>query len=390
MRILQVHNFYQQAGGEDWVVENEQRLLTRAGHEVSQFTLHNNAIQQMSGLEIAAKAFWNQAAYESLRRKISQSGIDVVHVHNTFPLTSPAAYYAAHAEKTPVVQTLHNYRLICPAATLYRSGHICEDCVGKRIPFPAALHSCYRGSFPASVVTVAMLSVHRMWGTYESKVNAYIALSEFAKDKFVEGGLPEQLMRVKPNFLVEDPGIGSGYGGYALFVGRLSPEKGVLTLLDAWEKLEGRIRLQIVGTGPLQEIVAERTAEIPNATYLGRCERERVFELMRNASALMFPSEWYEGSPMSLVEAMACGTPIIAGNQGVLATIVTDGVNGHLFESGNASALAECVEKAFKNSDELARMRYPTRQYFESHFGAKDNLATLLSIYQEAIDAGNG
>jgi glycosyltransferase involved in cell wall biosynthesis len=229
-----------------------------------------------------------------------------------------------------------------------------------------------------------------MWGTYDSKVNAYIALSEFAKDKFIEGGLPEQLMRVKPNFLVEDPGIGSGYGGYALFVGRLSPEKGVITLLDAWEKLEGRIRLQIVGTGPLQEIVAERTTEIPNATYLGRCERERVFELMRNASALMFPSEWYEGSPMSMVEAMACGTPIIAGNQGVLATIVTEGVNGHLFESGNASALAECVEEAFKNGDELARMRYPTRQYFESHFGAKDNLATLLDIYQQAIDAGNG
>jgi glycosyltransferase involved in cell wall biosynthesis len=389
MRILQVHNYYQQAGGEDWVVENEQRLLTRAGHEVSQYTLHNNAIQQMPGLEIAAKAFWNQAAYESLRRRISQSGTDIVHVHNTFPLMSPSVYYAARAEKTPVVQTLHNFRLICPAATLYRSGKICEDCVGKRIPFPAAIHSCYRGSFPASVVTVAMLSVHRTWGTYSSRVNAYIALSEFAKNKFIEGGLPAQRMRVKPNFLVEDPGIGSGYGGYALFVGRLSPEKGVLTLLDAWEKLEGRIRLQIVGAGPLQETVAARTANIPNATYLGRCDRERVFELMRNASALLFPSEWYEGSPMSIVEAMACGTPVIAGDQGVLATIITNGVNGHLFESGNASALAECVEKAF-NGDELARMRYPTRQYFESHFGPKDNLATLLSIYQEAIDAGNG
>ncbi len=368
------------------MVANERKLLLRDGHEVFQYTLHNNAITQMPGIQAASKALWNGDAYTDLRTAIRQHGIDLVHAHNTFPLVSPAIYYAAAAEKTPVVQTLHNYRLLCPAATLFRAGAVCEDCMQKRIPFPALAHRCYRGSFAASAVTMTMLGAHRFAGTYESKVSAYIALSEFAKRKFVEGGLPEERLRVKANCLAEDPGMGGGLGGYALFAGRLSPEKGVLTMLDAWEKLAGfKVELRIAGDGPLKQQVAERAAKIPGVKYLGKCDKEPLFQLMRNAAALMFPSEWYEGSPMAVIEALACGTPVIGGALGGLPGMLTEGLNGFIFESGNAADMAACVQRAFNNPAKLAAMRLPARRSFEEHFNARDNLKMLLSIYQSVL-----
>ena len=219
MRILQVHNFYQQPGGEDRVFEAEYDLLTAHGQQVKQYTAHNNSLDGSLGGAAgaaAARTIWNHSTYRSIRQLIRSESINLVHAHNTFPIVSPSVYYAASAERIPIVQTLHNYRLLCPAATFFRNGAVCEQCLGRTIPYPAVKNRCYRGSAGASAAAAAMLTAHRAAGTWRSKIDAYIALTTFSKNKFVEGGLPSERIHVKPGFL-EDPGIGAGDGGYALF-----------------------------------------------------------------------------------------------------------------------------------------------------------------------------
>jgi glycosyltransferase involved in cell wall biosynthesis len=385
MRILQIHNFYRQSGGEDIVLANEEKLLTRRGQQVSQYSLHNDSILELSKIHVALETLWNQNAYRAVRNKIQKLGIEIVHAHNTFPLVSPAIYYAARAEKVPIVQTLHNYRFLCPAATFFRDGGPCEDCLGKSLAWPALVHRCYRESVAASGMAALMLAAHRSIKTYSSKVSAYIAPSKFALEKFVEGGLPRSLMRLKSNFVLDDPGIGSGYGGYALFVGRLAPEKGLKTLLKAWSALASPIPLKIAGNGPLRLEVEAAAYKLPGVEYLGQCPRDRVNELMRNAALLVFPSEWYEVSPLTVIEAMACGTPVLAADRGSLREMIVPDHNGFLFPAGDAGALVSRLEEAFAKPDSLNRMRYTTRQYFEAHFAPGPNYETLLDIYNKVL-----
>jgi glycosyltransferase involved in cell wall biosynthesis len=394
MRILQVHNFYRQPGGEDIVMANEDKLLTRHGHEVFQFVMHNDAIPAMTQIGVAAKTLWNHAAHRAVSQKIEKHGIELVHAHNTFPLISPAVYYAAKSAKVPVVQTLHNYRLLCPAATFYRDGELCEDCLGKAFPWPAAMHRCYRESLSASGMTALMLSTHRLANTWESKVNAYIALSNFSRQKFVEGGLPSQSIAVKPNFVLDDPGIGSGEGvgdgnRYALFAGRLAREKGIHTLLKAWASLSNPITLKIAGDGPLRADVEAIAKTSLRVEYLGYCARPRVYELMRNAALLVFPSEWYEASPLSVMEAMACGTPVLAANHGSLTELIEPDRNGALFPAGDAYQLVAQLERLLGRPDKLCDMRFSTRQYYETHFAPAPNYDALMSIYSSVLAKGS-
>ncbi len=253
MRILQVHNFYQQAGGEDRVVAAEHALLSGHGHRVFQYTVHNDAVDKIPFVQLGMKSIWNGVTYHNVRRMIAEQAVDIVHVHNTLPLISPAVYYAAKAQHVPVVQTLHNYRLQCPAATFYRRVRSANFVWTKRLNTPAMLHRCYRGSLAASAAVCAMLAVHGLAGTYRQNVHTYIALTEFARKKFREGGLPPERIVVKPNFLEHDPGAGGGQGGYGLFAGRLTAEKGLTVLLDAWAASPQAIPLKIAGDGPLQQ-----------------------------------------------------------------------------------------------------------------------------------------
>jgi glycosyltransferase involved in cell wall biosynthesis len=393
MRILQIHNFYQQPGGEDIVLANEEKLLTRHGHEVVQFLLHNDNIAGMSQISLASKTLWNSDAYRAVSQKIEKHGIDVVHAHNTFPLISPAVYYAARAARVPVVQTLHNYRLLCPAATFFRDGALCEDCLGKAFPWPALAHHCYRESLSASSGTALLISAHRVVRTWATKVNAYIALSNFSRDKFVQGGLPRQRMSVKPNFVMDDPGIGSGNGTgdeqpYVLFAGRLAREKGLHTLLKAWAKLTIPITLKIAGDGPLRGDVEALAQTTRNVQYLGYCARPRVYELMRNAALLVFPSEWYEASPLSVMEAMACGTPVLAADHGSLTEMIVPDQSGWLFPAGDAEALARSIESLFANEDLLRESRFSTRQYYDAHFAPGPNYDALMAIYSSVLAKG--
>jgi glycosyltransferase involved in cell wall biosynthesis len=388
MQILQVHNFYQQRGGEDSVYAAECELLRQHGETVVQYSVHNDAIKQMSQLKAALRTIWNSGIYHEIRALIAAHAPDVIHAHNTFPLVSPSLYYAAASAGVPVVQTLHNYRLLCPSAILFRDGHICEECLG-RIPYPAIVHNCYRDSKSASTTVAALLVAHRAAGTWRRKVSTYIALTEFAKAKFVAGGLDPRQIIVKPNFLLEDPGIGDGTGQYALFVGRLSREKGLGLLLDAWSRVPPAFRLKIAGDGDLREVVETRAREFSNVEVLGKCDRSRILELAKSAAVQIVPSEWYEGLPMTIVEAFACGTPVITSTLRSMDEIVQDRWNGARFENGSPANLADCVVRVMSDSRLLAKMRKNARNTYETTYTPLRNYSMLMNIYQQAISTRN-
>lgn len=378
--VLLVHNRYRQPGGEDRVFTAEAELLRARGHRVIRHEAHNDAVAEHAPVALAARTIWSRATYRELRALIRRERPDVVHVHNTLPLLSPAVYYAAGAEGVPVVQTLHNYRLLCPAGLLLREGRVCEECVGRTVPLPAVVHGCYRSSRAATGAVAAMLSAHRLLGTWRERVDVYVALTEFARRKFVEGGLPAGRIRVKPNFLAADPGMGPHRGGYALFVGRLSPEKGIHTLLDAWSRLDGTVPLKMAGDGPLASLAGQG---VPGVEWLGRQPSERVLALMRDASFLVFPSHWYEGLPMTLVEAFATGLPVISSRLGSMEELVEDGRTGLHFTPGDPRSLAAQVARLVRHPREAAEMGGRARAAYEARYTAERNYALLLDLYRE-------
>lgn len=384
MRILSVHSRYQIRGGEDECCEAETSLLQAMGHSIEVYQENNKRIAELGRMQLALKTVWSAEAYKTLRHRLVEQTHDVVHVQNFFPLISPSVYYAAKAAKVPVVQTLHNYRLLCPNALFFRDGHICEDCLGKPVPWPGVFHACYRSSWAASGATAAMLAGHRAIGTWSKMVNIYIALTEFARQKFIQGGIPAEKIVVKPNFVYPDLGVGNGQGGYALFVGRLSVEKGLDTLLAAWKRLEKTIPLKIVGDGSLTSKVTEAATQLDHVEWLGRKPLEEVYALMGKAMFLIFPSNWYETFGRVAVEAFAKGTPVIAANIGAIAESVEHGRTGLLFRPGDAEDLADKVEWALAHPAQLAQMRQEARREFETKYTAQENYRRLMEIYDLA------
>ena len=381
MRILFVHNYYQQEGGEEGVFHAETSLLESRGHLVYRYTISNDQVNQMNSIELAKATIWNAKTYRELRDLIRHGDFQAAHFHNTFPLISPAAYYAAKAEGLPVVQTLHNYRLLCPNAEFFRDGKVCEDCLGHVVPLPSVRHACYRHNRLASVAVATMLTIHSSLKTWNKAVDCYIALTPFSQKKFIEGGLPAEKIVVKPNFIDSDPGFGSGEEGYALFVGRLAPEKGIGTLLSAWQDLGKTIPLKVVGTGPLADQVATITQQTFGVEQLGKLPISEVYALMGDAAFLIFPSEWYEGLPRTIVEALAKGTPVIGSRIGAIAELIDHGRTGLLFEPGNAEDLAAQVRWALSHPAELAQMRQAVRAEFEAKYTAEANYHQLMEIY---------
>jgi glycosyltransferase involved in cell wall biosynthesis len=313
-----------------------------------------------------------------------------MHCTNTFPLISPSAYYAARSQGVAVVQSLRNYRQLCPGGLLLRDSAVCEDCLGKWFAAPAVRHGCYRGSRMASAVVAGMTTWHRMLGTWSSAVDLYFTLTEFAKSRFVAAGWPAEKIVVKPNFIDPDPGIGSGDGGYAVFVGRLSPEKGVGTLLEAWRKLESPLPLKIIGQGPLAEEVQRFSQEHPHVELLGQKPLAEVLQIIGRASFLVMPSIWYETFGRTIIEAFAKGTPVIASRLGAMAELVDDGSTGLLFTPGDADDLAGKVHQLKVNPEQRQALRRAARSEYERHYTADLNHEQLLAIYQRAIKARSG
>ena len=385
MRVLLAHNAYQQRGGEDFAVEREIELLRERRHQISTVFVSNDDISNMSRARLAADTLWSSSSKRSLKERLQSERPDVVHFHNILPLISPAAYYAAHSEGVPVVQTLHNYRLLCPNALFFRDGGACEDCLGKPVPWPGVVHACYRESRAASGVVAGMLTVHRFLKTWTQKVDVYIALTEFARRKFIEGGIPAEKVAVKPNFVNPDPGPGEGKGGYALYVGRLSEEKGVGTMLRAWELLGDRMPLKVVGDGSLAERVSGAVERSSGVEWMGQIPGEQVTELMKDAAFLVFPSTWYEVFPLVIVEAFATGLPVIASDIGNMSSLIDHGHTGLHFRPGDGEDLAVQVGRVLSHPDELSRMRREARAEFEAKYTAEHNYERLMEIYEMAV-----
>jgi len=388
VKILSVHNSYQKPGGEDQVFAQEVELLRSHGHEVLLYQASNDQVTGVNPLVLLGNTIWNKQIHEELSALMRRELPDIVHVHNTFPVISPAIYYAANGEGIPVVQTLHNYRLLCPASTLFRDGHVCEECVTKRIPWPSVLHGCYRGSRAATAAAAAMLATHNFKQTWNKAISAYIALTDFARDKFIEGGFPAAKIFVKPNYLQSDPGPGRGQGNYALFVGRLTPEKGISTLLEAWRQLGQELPLQIAGDGPSAPEVEKASQEMEGVSWLKWLPRAEILQRMKDASVLILPSTWYEGFPMILAEAFAVGLPVIASNLGSMSSIVDHLRTGLHFEPGNASDLVEKVRWLRAHPAEVDLMRAQARKEYETKYTAEENYAQLIHIYESVLSSG--
>jgi len=385
MRIVVIHNFYQYPGGEDESFRSEVRMLVEAGHEVVTFTDHNDRVELLGRVRTAIRTVWSMEAHHRLRAMLREKKPDVVHVQNFFPLFSPSVFYAARAEGVPVIQSLRNYRLLCPDALFFRDGKVCEDCMGKAVPWPGVMHGCYRSDRMATAAVAAMTSVHHLMGTWLDVVDLYVALTEFARQKFIEGGLPADKIVVKPNFVHPDPGLSLHSSDYMLFVGRLSQEKGISTLLQAWEQGQGRGKLRIVGQGPLQEEVQAAADRLPNVEFLGQRRVEEVYDLMAEAQALILPSEWYETFGRVAVEAFAKGTPVIAARIGAVAELVDEGRTGLLFTPGDARDLRAKIDWALTQPHSMQMMGEEARREYEAKYTAARNYDQLIAIYEQAI-----
>jgi len=387
MKIVVVHNTYQQRGGEDEVVAAESAILERNGHRVVRYSRNNDEISSLSRsqqLLLVRDFIHSEKSKRELFALLQTEKPDVVHIHNTFIMISPSVYEACRDAGIPVVQTLHNYRLICPGWSLSRDGHVCEECIDDGL-WQSVRHGCYRDSRLMTAAVALMLQVHRTKGTWKRSVHSYVALTNFAREKFIQGGLPPSAIHVKPNFLESDPGERIASGRAFLFVGRLSAEKGVHTLLDAWQQLSHSIPLVIVGDGPLRRPLetAVRVKGLSNITFTGWLSKPDVYATIKNAAALIIPSVCYEGFPMTLVEAFACGTPVIGSSLGGIQEIVTNGRNGLHFAAGDANDLADKVEWAWARPAVLETMGHASRQDFEQLYSAETNYKRLLQIYEK-------
>jgi glycosyltransferase involved in cell wall biosynthesis len=389
LKILLAHNEYQTGSpsGEDIVFRMERELLERAGHTVVIYQRSNDDIGESlaARCSVVLEAVWSRRSHRDITELLQRERPDVAHFHNTFPLISPSAYRACQEMNIPVVQTLHNYRLICAGALLARNGQPCEDCVG-RSPWKGVLHGCYRNSKAATAGTAAMLQFNRLRGSYESDVDSYIALTEFARGRFIRGGLPADKLVVRSNYMLDVPAVGTGNGGYALYAGRLTAEKGVQTLVRAWRDISC-LPLKIVGDGALRPAL-EMEAKLGGGhiEFLGFRPRTEVAELMRGAVLAVIPSECYEGAfPLAAIEALATGTPVVASALGGLDEVIAVPDNGTKFIAGHAHSLQAAVLSLLQDPTALRQARINNRRLFEQRFAPERALSTLTDLYERLL-----
>lgn len=383
-----VHNYYRKAtpGGEDNVFRQERDLLAGSGATVVSYTRSNDEVEVSDRRQLvrtAADMSWSWRSYEEISDLIRRERPDVAHFHNTFPLISASGYVACRDQGVPVVQTLHNYRTICAAATFHRAGKVCEQCKAGR-PWPAVLHRCYRGSLPGSLAMARMLRANWRRGIYQDFIDVFVALTEFAAARFAREGIPRERIVVNPNFVDSTAAVSAGGGGYAIFVARLSQEKGVGLLLRAWRDLRD-IPLKVVGDGPLfEQAMATARADGLPVEFLGMRPREEAIELIGNADLQVIASEWFEGLPLVAVESYARGTPVVASRIGGLTELVLDGETGLHFAAGDPASLAGQVRRLWNDPVLRARMRRGARACFEAKYTPQLALQRLLDTYGRA------
>ncbi len=389
MKILIVHNYYKQTGGEDFTVQRETSLLSAAGHHISTYFRHNRDIDQNSfvaKIATGSKAIWAGDTHHELSALLRREKPDLAHFHNTFPLISPAACYACHDADVPIVQTLHNFRLFCPPGTFFRDGHLCEECLEHSL-WRGVSYGCYRESRPQTAAVALTLLIHRKLRTWTRMVNCYIAPTEFVRRKFVAAGLPPDQVLVKPNFVESDPVECRKRGEYAIFAGRLTEEKGLRTLIAAWALLKKRIPLIIVGDGPLRGELEQQVVQqgLSSVVFRGSLANGDTIGMMKAARFLIFPSEWYETFGTTIIEAFASGIPVVCSRLGAMQELVADGQTGLHFTPGDPGHLAAKVNWAWEHPEEMLVMGRTARLEYEAKYTAKQNYNLLMTAYQFAL-----
>jgi glycosyltransferase involved in cell wall biosynthesis len=389
LAVLLGHNTYQWPGGEDVGFAHDGALLERMGHRVVRYQRDNDEIADYGALQrarLVGTTVWSLRTQRELRALLEREHVDVAHFRNTFPLISPSAFAACRRAGVPVVLTVPNYRLTCSNAYLYRDGHVCEDCLRRRVKWPAVLHACYHDSRPQSAVVAGMLTVHGMLRTWSRHVDVVLAVSEAVRSMLVEAGLPPDLVHVRHNLVEPDPGdrAPGPDGGFALFVGRLSPEKGLDVLLEATRAVP-ELPLRIAGDGPERARI-ERVVSVPgyeHVSLLGSVEHADVFDLMRAARVLVVPSQWHEAFGHVVAEAFACGLPVVASDLGALPELVDDTV-GRVFPATDGSALAGHLRWAATQPDAVAAAGRASRRRYEELFTAEPAYRRLIELYELA------
>jgi glycosyltransferase involved in cell wall biosynthesis len=388
MRVLILHNRYVLAGGEDEDVRLQTKVLREDGHEVSVLEKDNRAIADLSPLDKIA-LFFNAVGHArvigEVETAIKDFHPDVVHAHNTWPLWTPAVYGAAKGLGVPVVQTLHNFRLLCPAATFYRAGKICEDCV-KHSLGRALTRRCYRGSFFQTLMLMRVLLHHRRLGTWRNEVDLYLTKSRLMRDRLVATGLVAAEKFADAPVFCEIPAAGERTAvesaekkPFCLFGGRLTEEKGVRTLLAAWRDLPD-VPLSVSGDGPLASLVTGAAA--PNILHSPPLAHAEFTRRLAGAQILLLPSEWYEGFPVTLLEAMALGRPIIASKLGTPGEVLTDGQTALLTPPGDAAALAAAVRRLWENAELRLALSENVSRLYRERFAPETNRQKLYDAYR--------
>jgi glycosyltransferase involved in cell wall biosynthesis len=384
VRIGIFHNRYHHRGGEDSVVEIETELLAKSGHDVRLLTVDNREeiANGLGALRAGLRARRNPRTRARLRRFLADGPLDVAHVHNFFPILSPALHEALHEAGVPVVQTLHNYRLLCANGMLHREGRSCEECLAAG-PWHAVRHGCYRGSRLQTAVWAEMTAHHRRRGTWRSCVDLFTTPSRFARDKLLQAGLPAERLRVLPNPLL-DPGPPTQAGEGGVYVGRLSREKGVDVLLDAWRRLED-VPLSVVGSGPEQGRLRAQGASLRGVRFLGHVSRDRALRAMAAAAFVVAPSRLYEVFPMTVLEALSVGRAVVAPRHGAFSEAVEPGRTGLLYDPGDAASLAECCRALAADADRTRAMGREARSVFEESFSPQRCLERHEALFREVM-----
>lgn len=387
-RVLMVHNYYGTSApsGENVMVDAETRLLQTRGVTVDRYHRHSDEVRGQ-GLLGAIKAApvipWNIKSYREIRQRLTAQPVDIMHVHNAFPLISPSVFYAARGLTTRVL-TVHNYRLFCAAGIPLRDGSNCTECLDQRSSWPALKYGCYRGSRLATLPLAASIALHRRLNTWQQEVDAFIALSEYQKQLMVGAGLPAHKVYVKSNFVTEPADIidWDARESYVIYVGRLGAEKGLRTLMAAWQAWgEAAPQLRIIGDGPLRAEL-ETSAGTGPVRFYGQLDREAVDQQLSRARLLVLPSECIEGVPLSLLEASARATPALVSDAGPLPGLV--GAGGVTFASGDAAALLTALKALWQNSTRLQALSENARRVYTQYHSEQHNAEALMAIYQAA------
>ena len=385
MKILQIHNSYTKKGGEDGVLEAERNLLTSGGNQVEQVLFTNEGLSKWEKIHLLYKSIYNGSAAKTLNEKIESFQPDIIHIHNLFYVASPAILYEAQKRNIPLVFTVHNFRLICSGALLLRNGQVCEFCTQKKFPLSGIKYKCFQSSALKTAQLTLVTGIHKLLGTWRNKVDAYVTLTNFVKNKLVNSSLrlPEEKIFVKPNFTYEKGWETSEKRqNFFLFVGRLSREKGIHILLEASK--QGDFRLEIIGDGEMKQVVQEAMQSNPNIIYHGFQGQDFIVEKMKQCKALLFPSIWYEGMPLTLLEAFSTGTPVIISDIDNLNEMVSNQYNGLHFKTGNSKDLAEKIYYFQQNAS--STFYENARKTYEELYSPEKNYQELIKIYQKVID----